>query len=133
MKVYISGKIGEEIITPEILAKFKKAEDMLKAQGHTVFNPTTSGLGVVADKRVRNATKRGDRTTWYAEILKLDIAKLSFCDAIYMLSDWTESPGAVVEHDYAVAIGIKRFWQSEEDAAVFRDDNETIFEVWLPM
>ena len=104
MKVYISGKIGDDIPSQETLAKFRKAEEILKSEGHTVFNPTTSGLGVVADKRVRNATKRGDRTTWYAKILKLDIAKLSFCDAIYMLPDWSESPGATVELEFAKAL-----------------------------
>ena len=45
MKFYVCGKIGKKNPSPEILAKFKKAEDMLKSKGHEVFNPTTSGLG----------------------------------------------------------------------------------------
>lgn len=133
MKVYISGKIGEEVLSEATREKFAKAEKMLKQRGFSVFNPTNSGLGIVAEKRVRNAKKRGDKTTWYAEILKLDIAKLSFCEAIYMLADWAQSPGANVEYDYAVAVGIKRLWESKEDAIVFRDDNETISEIWLPL
>ena len=45
MKFYVCGKIGKNNPSPETLAKFKKAEDMLRSRGHEVFNPTTSGLG----------------------------------------------------------------------------------------
>jgi len=45
MKFYVCGKIGKDNPSPETLAKFKKAEDMLRSRGHEVFNPTTSGLG----------------------------------------------------------------------------------------
>ena len=44
MKFYVCGKIGKNNPSPETLAKFKKAEDMLRSRGHEVFNPTTSGL-----------------------------------------------------------------------------------------
>ena len=39
MKVYISGKIGEEVISEATRQKFAKAEEMLKAKGYEVFNP----------------------------------------------------------------------------------------------
>ncbi|MBR1932935.1 MAG: DUF4406 domain-containing protein [Prevotella sp.] len=113
MRVYISGKIGEDVISEATLDKFSKVELQLKQQGHTVFNPTKSGLGCVADKRVKNARKQGDSTTWYNEILKLDIAKLSFCDAIVMLPDWASSPGALAELAFAAAVGIKTYLWSE--------------------
>lgn len=44
MKFYVCGKIGKDNPSPGTLAKFKKAEDMLKSKGYEVFNPTTSGL-----------------------------------------------------------------------------------------
>lgn len=134
MKVYISGKIGEETPSTDTLAKFERAERMLKARGHEVFNPTRSGLGAVADKRVRNARKRGDSTTWYAEILKLDIAKLSFCDAIYLLDDWSKSPGARVEKDFAVAVGKELYFEDPMEALFHANDDEKEFcRLWLPI
>ena len=78
MKVYISGKIGEEVVCEATRQKFAKAEEMLKAKGYKVFNPTTSGLGKVADEKVLEAERRGEKTTWYQEILKLDLDALSF-------------------------------------------------------
>ena len=103
MKVYISGKIGEEVISEAIRQKFAKAEEMLKAKGYKVFNPTTSGLGKVADEKVLEAERRGEKTTWYQEILKLDLDALSSCDGIYLLNDYKQSDGARIEYDFALA------------------------------
>lgn len=103
MKVYISGKIGEEVVSEATRQKFAKAEEMLKAKGYEVFNPTTSGLGKVADEKVLEAERRGEKTTWYQEILKLDIDALSFCDGIYLLNDYKQSDGARIEYDFALA------------------------------
>lgn len=103
MKVYISGKIGEEVVSEATRQKFAKAEEMLKAKGYEVFNPTTSGLGKVADEKVLEAERRGEKTTWYQEILKLDLDALSFCDGIYLLNDYKQSDGARIEYDFALA------------------------------
>ena len=40
-KVYISGKIGEEVLSEATRQKFASAEKFLKAKGYKVFNPTT--------------------------------------------------------------------------------------------
>lgn len=103
MKVYICGKIGEEVISDATRRKFARAEEMLKAKGYEVFNPTTSGLGKVADEKVLEAERRGEKTTWYQEILKLDLDALSFCDGIYLLNDYKQSDGARIEYDFALA------------------------------
>ena len=79
MKIYISGKIGEEVLTEATREKFAQAERMLRQLGYDVFNPTTSGLGDLADRCENFAHCMGKHTTWYAEILKLDIKELSFC------------------------------------------------------
>ncbi len=102
MKVYISGKIGEEALSEATRGKFAKAEKMLKAEGFDVFNPTVSGLGKCAEEA---AKKYG--TTFYMEILIYDLMALKSCDAIYMLPDWMDSPGATVELHYAMATGKK--------------------------
>ena len=37
MKIYISGKIGEAVISEATRQKFAKAEKMLEAKGYEVF------------------------------------------------------------------------------------------------
>lgn len=101
MKVYISGKIGEEVLSDATREKFARAEDMLRLIGHDVFNPTTSGLGKLAE----DLAKKND-TDFYREIMILDLGELALCDAIYLLPDHEDSPGAAVELAYANAVGI---------------------------
>ena len=101
MRVYISGKIGKDNPSKETLAKFKKAEDMLKSKGHEVFNPTTSGFGNHAEKMVQAASYD---TSFYQEILLMDLVQLAQCDAVLVLSDWHRSPGAKVEIMLATAL-----------------------------
>ncbi len=101
-KVYISGKIGEEVLSDATREKFAKAEEYIKAKGYKVFNPTTSGLGTMAD-----AYAKACGTNFYTEILLLDIMELKKCDIICLLPDWDESPGAQAELFFAKAIGLK--------------------------
>ena len=128
MKIYISGKIGEDVLSTETLAKFKKAEDMLRGKGFEVFNPTTSGLGAQAEWLARM-----NGTTFYKEILLLDLQELKKCDAIYMLRDWEKSNGANLELDYARCVGIKRYWQDDIHARLFGDDIIDWEDVWIPV
>ena len=111
MKIYISGKIGEETLTEATREKFARAERMLRQLGYDVFNPTTSGLGATAEE---HAKKHG--TTFYREILVCDIIALNLCDAIYMLRDWVSSPGAFVEFSFAEAVGIRVLFSERGDA-----------------
>ena len=157
MKVYISGKIGEEVLSEATRQKFAKAESILRTLGHGVFNPTRSGLGELAEDAVRKYAASGRRTKWYNQILIMDIEVLEQCDAIYMLPDWKDSPGAMVEHEFAIATGKKVFYARFQDAelALWKrwcgiDNNgrqslsiahkkakkytqEHITEVWIPM
>jgi len=130
MKVYISGKIGEEGLSEATRQKFAKAEQMLKAKGFETFNPTTSGLDAHAESLVKAADYK---TTFYQEILLCDLVQLAQCDAIYMLADWSLSNGANVELDFAVATGKKRFWELEEDAMAFCDESGIHADVWMPI
>ena len=108
MRVYISGKIGEEVLSEATREKFAKAEAYLKGWDFEVFNPTTSGLGKVAEERARQ-----NGTDFYTEIMKLDLEQLEKCDAIYMLNDWTDSPGAQKELEFA----------REHHISVWREDD----------
>lgn len=101
MRVYISGKIGEEVLSDATREKFAKAEAYLKGWDFEVFNPTTSGLGERAEELARE-----NGTDFYTEIMKLDLAELAWCDAIYLLTDWIDSPGAKRELSRAKELGL---------------------------
>lgn len=138
MKVYISGKIGEEILSEATIAKFKKAEDMLKDKGYEVFNPCDERWQRILkreyekDSYIKSPWLTGKFPEFYAYVLLRDLMVLSTKDAIYMLSDWEKSDGANVELDFARATGKQLFWQSKEDALVFNND-EKLYSVWLPL
>ena len=120
MKVYISGKIGEEVLSDATREKFARAEDVLRLMGHDVFNPTTSGLGKLADDL---AKKNG--TDFYREIMILDLTELALCDAICLLPDHEDSPGAAVELAYANAVGIQPLF-----ADIIQAQNYLAAEFW---
>ena len=138
MRVYISGKIGEEQLSEATRQKSARAEIMLRSKGFEVFNPTTSGFGAYAEEFVKNYNKclpeSMCRRKWYDQILLMDLDAVATCHAIYLLDDWQDSDGANTEYSYAMAIGKKILFQNKEDAAVFHDDSiETIEDVWLPI
>ena len=72
------------------------------AQGYAVICPhKNSGLfdGILPDN------------CW----LEGGIALLSKCDLIVMMRNWGESPGAIAEHDFAIANGIDIIYEQECD------------------
>lgn len=138
VKIYISGKIGEEVISEATRQKFARAEQMLRAKGYEVFNPCNAAW--------QHVLKRGYKTELFEEggmeasaipfydyCLLRDLMVISTKDAVYFLEDWDKSPGAGSEHSFAMATGKKMLWQRLEDARVFRNDNETAEDVWLPI
>ena len=138
MKIYISGKIGEEVISYDTRQKFAKAETMLKAKGFEVFNPTCDEwqrhvrMMYEKDRNAKEPWLEGKFPDLYGYTLLRDLMVLSTKDAIYMLADWTKSDGANVELDFARATGKQIFWENREDALVFCDDNKN-YNVWLPI
>ena len=138
MKVYIAGKIGEEVISEATRKKFAKAEEMLKAKGYEVFNPcderwqNTLKREYENDQYVKSPWLTGKFPDFYAYTLLRDLMVLSTKDAIYVLADWTESDGANVELDFARATGKQLFWENKEDALVF-NNNEDVYSVLLPL
>lgn len=51
------------------------------------------------------------------EYLKLDLYLLYFCDAIYMLKNWHRSEGAKRELEEAKELGLKIFYEGEEECS----------------
>ena len=118
MMVYISGKIGVEVITPEIREKFARAEEMLKAKGFEVFNPTderwqrTLRREYEGDKYVKSPLLTGEFPDFYTYCLLRDQMVISTKDAVYFLEDFRDSDGATSEYYFAKAIGKSLMFQT---------------------
>ena len=112
MKIYISGKIGEEVISDATRQKFAKAEEMLKANGFEVFNPCDENWQAHLNVRYMEDSKiyqpyidGGIMPDFYSYVLLRDLMSISTKDGVYMLKDWRQSPGATAEYEFAVATG----------------------------
>lgn len=110
-RIYISGKMGEKSLSEATKEKFATAELRLKSEGWDPINPATSEYQDFMREQLadsREDWEDGDMDTAfneYGEMLIHDLRIISLCDAIYMLADWRQSPGARVEHEYAKALG----------------------------
>ena len=99
MKIYISGKVtGLDPV--EARKKFIDAEMKLKQQGYEVINPYAVNMMLPHD------------TTW-KQYMDVSIVLLNMCDAIYMLSDWLDSPGAMMEYNHAVSANKKVMFEKK--------------------
>ena len=98
MKVYIAGKI---IGDPDYRAKFKRAEDALREEGHTVINPAVLPAGLDP-----------------ADYGRICFAMLDSADAVAFLGDFGESRGAKVEYDYCKYTKKKIMYLQEKDERV---------------
>lgn len=87
MKVYIAGRITGD---PRYREKFAEAEAALREVGHIQLNPAVLPEGMEAEDYMRICT-----------------AMLDSADAIGLLGDWTDSPGAKLELHYADYAGKK--------------------------
>ena len=97
MKIYIRGKItGIEETAPQL---FKAAEEFLKAKGYEVVNPMTINH---------------DHDKSWLNYMKTDIIALMECDAIFMLENWEESKGALIENFNAIALGYDIIYQKKK-------------------
>ena len=88
-KIYISGKISG--IEEQAVAIFANAELMLSKMGYEVVNPMT--LNHDHDK------------SWNS-YMRVGVKELCDCYKIFMLNNWTDSKGAIIEHTIAMYLGI---------------------------
>ena len=49
----------------------------------------------------------GDPKAQWLDCMRMDIARLVTCDAVYLLPGWEKSRGAKVEHGLAVGLGFQ--------------------------
>lgn len=98
MKIYVAGKVSG-LDRDKTRYKFGYAATKLREQGHAVINP----FAMLEDLR---------RDFEYEDEMAICFAALDVCDAVYMLEDWPESPGARREHEYALNKGKQVIYQS---------------------
>ena len=94
-KIYISGKITG--IEKEAFELFEQTEIELMLQGNVAINP----MKLEHDKHDQS---------WHS-YMKTDIKALCDCDEIFMLYNWTDSKGAIIEHSIALFLGLKVVYQ----------------------
>lgn len=99
MKIYIAGKVTGEL-PYKYRHKFGYTATKLRAEGHSVINPV----------EINDPLDKGDFD--YEDRMVLCFAAIAICDAVYMLEDWHNSPGAKREHEYAVNAGKKIIYQN---------------------
>lgn len=87
MKVYLSGKITGDAGYRQ---KFESVQNELMSYGYVVFNPAILPDGFE-----------------YEDYMALDLLILSRCDAIYLLRNWKNSPGAKRELEEAKSLGLQ--------------------------
>ena len=98
--IYISGKITDN---PEWRTQFKAAEERLKAENSNNFIINPEAIGDEVEKQIKYPS--------YKDYMQADIRLLIVCNAIYMLSNWKDSPGAKLEHAIAEALDLEIIYE----------------------
>lgn len=97
LKAYIAGKVTG--LTPyDCYRNFGRAEARLRAAGYMVINP--AGLDKVLDPRMK-----------HEEFMNICLKLVDLADVVYMLSNWPDSKGAMIEHEYALKQGKKVIYE----------------------
>ena len=96
MRIYVAGPMTGY---PDLnFPAFHAAAAALRAQGHHVENPAEI-----------NAAHKAQ----WLDCMRMDIARLVTCDAVYLLPGWEKSRGAKVEHGLALGLGFQIFHAQE--------------------
>lgn len=77
--IYISGKIT-----------YNHIENRLSSMGYKVVKPETN-----------------NETRPWGDAVRSDIKRMLECDEVHLLPDWQESPGAQLERDIALRLGMQ--------------------------
>lgn len=118
MKIYISGKIGEQNLSEATVLKFGRVQAALEREGHEVINPASpTWQALIKAKWRAYHSINGDIPT-YKFIMLEDMAALVRCDAICLLPDCAQSPGASAEAMFARACGIAIYRMDEHGKIV---------------
>lgn len=87
MKVYIAGKITG---CPDYKENFAAAAFAVRNMGHEPVIPFEGTAG----------------TETYKQYIDHGLEVLRTCDAIYMMANWPDSKGAIIERMYAEVVGM---------------------------
>lgn len=98
MKIYIAGKVTG-MPAYETGHKFGYAATKLKQEGYEVISP------------IQLCSCLNGQNFEYEDYIKICFAAIDICDAVFMLRDWKESPGATREHERAKELGKKIIYQ----------------------
>ena len=99
MIVYIGGKMTG---LPDLgRSRFARAEERLQEAGHIVINPAVLPDGLAPDA-----------------YMPICLAMLDAADAIFLLDNWRESPGAQLELGYARYQGKRILCEEDENGDV---------------
>lgn len=95
MRIYLSGKVTG---TEDYTERFATEEEFLRKQGHSVVNPVKVNAMLPSD-------------TTYDDYMAMSLCMLRTCQAIYMLSGYKDSPGAMTELAEAEKLNMPIFYQ----------------------
>lgn len=90
-RCYIAGKIGN-LPKEEYEANFKNGKEEVYKLGYFPVSP-------IELPHSHNKT--------YSAYMKEDLTEMLKCDAVYCLSNWRHSPGATVEINLALFVGME--------------------------
>ena len=98
---------------------FFKAAELLKEEGHTVFNPAAKDVEKHGDKiwkKSKGSLKEAEKKGFSLRAaLGADLAWIcAKADAVAMLPGWKKSKGATAEHATAEALGLEIIYLSKE-------------------
>lgn len=94
-KIYISGAISglEEHATRK---RFREAQERWQRMDFPVINPFD----------LYDQAKIYESISW-GKMMRLDLKALETCHIIYMLKGWETSPGARIEREFAMKLGLE--------------------------
>lgn len=125
MNIYISGTIDTAVISEANRQKFARAEEMLKAKGYEVFNPTNEEWQQHLKEEYdiqyydRKKTIPANAASFYTYCLLRNLMAMAVKDAVYFLDDYDRSDGSQTEHSFAVSIGLRLYYQDRRDACEY--------------
>jgi len=99
-RCYIAGKIGN-LPEEEYKANFEKGKAEVRALGYEPLSP------------VDLPHEHG--RTW-SEYMREDLIEMLKCECVYALRNWRQSPGATIEINTALSVGLNIIHQKPEVA-----------------
>lgn len=112
MRAYLAGKMTGE---PDLgFPMFNRVAAQLRAKGHDIVNPAEINGGAAELVACAAMTPEQLLAHWRA-CMRRDIAELVTCEGIFMLPNWMDSRGALIEHGIARDLGLRIVYLQVEE------------------